>query len=315
MPKRLPPFPYLVWLGWTFMLTIDALVAQSPADADADAEASAPMLRIAGSDLLQSAIEPGLEEFARSRRIQVEATFDGSLRAMDALREGRVDLALIARPDTAELDTTRFRYLDFCYHVATIVVANGNPIEEISLSEASRIFRSGAAADIRRWGQLGASGLWLNRNIQPIAIDYSDGITLELFKYACLNGDPIKQGARLLRTAEAIHMALENDASTIAVYPGVDTPPNVRKLRISVREGDEGTPAFDPSPQNIYFGDYPLRLPFYIVYDPDRRSEVVPLLRWLYSDEIAQSLRLEGLVPVPANERSQRQLTFRDSGT
>ena len=76
----------------------------------------------------------------------------------------------------------------------------------------------------------------------------------------------------------------------------------VHLLLVSRRDNEA---AFSPTPENIHAGDYPLRLPFCIVFRPEKTAVLLPMLRFLLGDEVAANLAAAEFVPVPANARKQ----------
>ena len=76
---------------------------------------------------------------------------------------------------------------------------------------------------------------------------------------------------------------------------------------LQVSDGRPGRPAsaYSPDEQNIYNGDYPLRLPLWLYFRADRQAELRPALKWVLSDEAAELLRRQGLHPAPRPARDQ----------
>jgi hypothetical protein len=63
------------------------------------------------------------------------------------------------------------------------------------------------------------------------------------------------------------------------------------------------TPAFGPTDDNVHYGDYPIRLAFYIVYNLRDDAKLRPVIRELLDDEVAASLRANDLIALPDTVR------------
>jgi ABC-type phosphate transport system substrate-binding protein len=67
-------------------------------------------------------------------------------------------------------------------------------------------------------------------------------------------------------------------------------------------------PAFSPTDDNVHYGDYPIRLAFYIVYNERDEALAQKVLRVLLNDDLAASLRDNNLFALPDTVR--RKLTM-----
>jgi hypothetical protein len=88
---------------------------------------------------------------------------------------------------------------------------------------------------------------------------------------------------------------LVSDAASIAILSRLPKHPKVKAPMIS---SEANGPAFGPTDDNIHYGDYPIRLPFYAVYHHRDESRIKGVLRALLSDDIADSLREHNLFPL-----------------
>ena len=93
-----------------------------------------------------------------------------------------------------------------------------------------------------------------------------------------------------------IEEILVNDPAAIAVLPYLPDNEKIKALMVSA---DSESPAFGPTGNNIYYGDYPIRLPFQIVYKKDRESELSEALRIILSDQVTEALRKNHLFVLP----------------
>ena len=251
-------------------------------------------IRIAASDLLADYIEAPLEVYGEDNDLTFTIDSIGSLPALDRLRSDEIDLAIIAVPDGDEVPRQEFRVYPFVYDVAVIAVNESNPIDEISLPYLGGIFGSNEEYNFNTWGDMNLSG-WGNRNIKPLVGTREGGIALELFRYTVFKGGVMKPNVAMVKDSE-IEDLLRSDAASIAILSNLSEKSQVKVLMVSE---EEGAPAFGPSEDNVHYGDYPISLAFYIVYNERDELKLRPVVRELLNDGLAASLRQNDLVPLP----------------
>ena len=86
------------------------------------------------------------------------------------------------------------------------------------------------------------------------------------------------------------------DKAAVGVFPNIPENSNLKVLFVAQ---DDESIAYGPSIENLYYSDYFIRLPFYIVYklrDSDRLS---PLISTLLSDSVADILDNNDFFPLP----------------
>ncbi len=265
--------------------------------------AAAEEIRIAASDLLADYITEPLQAYGDEHSIEFKVDSIGSLPALDRLRADEIDLAIIAVPEDADVPRDEFRIYPFAYDVAVVAVNESNPLNEISMSRLGGIFGANEEFNYTSWGDLGLSG-WGNRSIKALAGQSDESISLELFKFSVLRGGHMKTTVAEVKDSE-VEDLLMSDAASIAILPRLPKSEKVKALMISA-EADG--PAFGPTDDNVHYGDYPIRLAFYVVYNGRDEERVKEVLRVLMSDEIAESLRENNLFAFPDTLR--RKLTM-----
>lgn len=262
---------------------------------------------IVGSDLSASAVQPPLEAYAKHHEITINTHFIGSVPAVTELQTGKADLAILAAPSESDLPTGNFRSIPFAYEVAFVVVGDLNPLTEISLADLAAIYGSNSEADFNRWGELGVQGPLASRSIQPLILDSSSSVVMELFKYRALGSGSLKPNVSRVADNLQLNELVASDTGAIAVTKQIMLADKLRALSVS-----GGTPgqayAFGPTPENVHYGDYPLRLNYYLVYPRERQAELLDLLRFLLGPDEAEALRQAGFVPVPENVRKRTLL-------
>jgi ABC-type phosphate transport system substrate-binding protein len=176
--------------------------------------------------------------------------------------------------------------------------------------------------DASYWGQLQLTGEWVSRPIIPYSTSADDGIVLELFKNLILGRQTLKVTVRLAKTTAELIAQVSDNPNYIGLC-GYDPGPPLKVLIISSDQTSSTTAraliasqskgAFAPNADTVFKGDYPLRLPFYLVFKSTDKERVLPLLRLLLSDDYAKHLEDEHFMPVPSAERARALLELDNS--
>lgn len=260
-------------------------------------------IRIAASDLLADFIKAPLDAYAESTEQSLSLEGIGSLPALDRLRSNEIDMAIIAVPAGEEVPRDEFRIYPIAYDVAVIAVNTNNPLDEISIGRLGGIYGMSEEYNFTTWADMGLSG-WGSRKIKPMSGQEEASISLELFKYAVLNAGGMKPSVVMVRDEE-VEAILEADPASIAIMSRLPEDDNIKTLMISAT--DE-SPAYGPTPDNIHFGDYPIRLSFFIVFSPRNQERMEDLVRVLLDDPIAEALESNNIFPLPGTVRRKLRI-------
>lgn len=252
------------------------------------------------SDLLAEFIAPSLAVFAEENDLDFKIEALGSLPALDRLRSDEVDLAIIAVPEDEKVPREDFSIYPFAYDAAVVVVNASNPIDEISIPRLGGIFGGNEELNFNTWGELGLSG-WGSRNIRPLAGPAKQSVSLELFRYSVISGGSMKSSVSVMRDTE-IEEALAGNIASIGILSSL---PKNKKLKVLMISEGGDSPAYGPSPENIHLGDYPMRLAFYLAFNPRDEEKIKPILRALLGDDVAKVLNGNNLFALPDTVRSQ----------
>jgi ABC-type phosphate transport system substrate-binding protein len=279
---------------------------------------SAQTLQVAGSDLLQVAVGEPLMDYVRQNGLDVKVDFFGTIPAMTQLKDDKVQLAVIAAPVGEQPASKDYTVVPYAYQVAYILVNGDNPMTEVDRDQLIGVFGTGQATDITDWSQLGLSGDWTTRSVLAVTTNNDDGVVLELFKHTILGGTALKPSVQVLASGSDVAKSVNDNPNIIAVARYV--PDGAKALYVSFEQTEGATVAeagsevsFAPTEENVYNGDYPLRLPFYIVYKPENKARVRELLRVLLSEDFSAHLRDQHFLPLPDTER-KRALLELDNG-
>ena len=264
------------------------------------ANVQAEEIRIAVSDLLADYILAPLKVYGAENGTTFVVDSIGSLPALNRLRSDEIDLAIVAIPEGDEVPRDEFNIYPFAYDVAVIVVNDSNPIDEISVARLGGIFGSNEELNLNTWGELELSG-WGSRNIKALAGTNDNSIALELFKHSIFKGGGLKPNVSMVKDTE-IEDLIGSDAASIAILSRMPENSNIKVLMVS-SGGDTYAPAFGPTDDNVYYGDYPIRLAFYILHNARDDIKLRTTIRELLNDEVATSLRANDFIALPDTVR------------
>ena len=271
-------------------------VALLPGSLCADEE-----LRISVSDLLSDTLEAQLSNVASLNSFEITYYKEGSLPALERMASDELDMAIIAVPDGHVMpDSARYTTYPLAYDISVIIVNEDNPMGEASLSELGGIFGNNETLDYQTWNELGLSG-WAGRSIKMMAALHDTSISNEIFKYTALSSNTFKSSVNVVDTA-AVEKAVANDVTCIGLVPRKGKSEQTKSLMIS---SGTGLPAYGPSIDNVHYGDYPLRLPFYVVFETVNKARIKPILSYLLSENCAKLLEESDFYTLPETVRGQ----------
>jgi phosphate transport system substrate-binding protein len=272
---------------------------------------------------------------AEFHRTQPDVTFEnrmyGTASAIGALAVGAGNIALLGEeispaaaaefqrakgyPPTGIQVATGSLDVNFFDYAHMIFVHRDNPLASLSLTQLEAIFgterRRGAPRVIRTWGQLGLTGEWVDRPIQPYGWKVDEDFAL-FFREAVLENShrwnpAVKEYVHQQRPdgtqydhGQQILDALAADRFGIAISNIRYGRAEVRALPLAARDGE---PAFAPTPANLIAQTYPLVriIPAFIDHPPGQPVEPVvrEFLRYVLSREGQQALIEEtGYLPL-----------------
>lgn len=261
-------------------------------------------VRLAGSDLLGGALEPILEAAAEPRGWELSFAFKGSLEATAALEAGDADVIFLALPQDNP-PTEGVRSWPLAFEVTIVVVNENNPIQELSLADLRTLFADSGGNEEVKWGAVAAESSWSTRPVNLHAVRQRDHLNLELFRALVLGPRDMRVNVRYWDSAATMLDQIAEDSTALGLVPLEEHHPQLRPLFLSL---DAETQAYNATPQSVFYGDYPLRLGFYVVVRDNASPAVAEVLRFLFSDDVAAGLEAAGYMPVPETERRQFQL-------
>jgi phosphate transport system substrate-binding protein len=241
-----------------------------------------------GSDYLQPLVEKWKATVGSA-----QISLQGSYMARRSLKSGSADAALIIwNTKEEEWPKDEFEVQEWGYLTLQVVVAESNPLPELSVKQLGSIYLSGREDSFSRWGDLGLSGGWGARSIVPFIYQDSWGIFPAVFQSMYREGSKFRAGTRRIPdTNLAVSEASSQNASILLMMYGY--PHSGMKLLPIV--GDRGQIAYLPTPENIESGRYPLVMPIKLVYRKSSIRQLTPLLFQIYSDDAFEQAKSLGI--------------------
>ena len=255
---------------------------------------------MAVSDLMADSLEASIAELAEQNSLKINFSKQGSLPALERLASDELDIAVIVVPQGHSMPDSRYTVYPFAYDVAVLAVNEDNPVGEVSLPQLQGIFGAEGRDDYQTWDGLGLSG-WTGRSIKTFAAEIENSVSNELFKFTVLKTGGFKSSVNLVDVASA-ERTISTDVTCIGLLSRKLDSRRIKTLMVSV---GENLPAYGPSPDNVHYGDYPLRLPFYVVFEASNKDRIKPILSYLLSEGCAKLLESKNFYALPDTVRSQ----------
>ncbi|MDO6787360.1 phosphate ABC transporter substrate-binding protein [Cobetia marina] len=305
------------WLSSRLALLACLLMPVVPAFAEVPEYRPVPgvvgNLTAVGSDTLSVLVTRWAAQLRRYHpgvRVQLQAA--GSSTAPPALIAGTTRVGLMSRPmsDQERQDFIRaFGYPPLEVPVALdamgILVHRRNPLETISIAQLDAIFSASHECGSQRadrWGQLGLSGDWAERQISRFGRSATSG-TYGAFRRVALCGGDFRLDVSEQPGSASIIGAVGSSPGGIGYASFSTSSPMVKQLSVS---RDAGSMAIFPSRASIRDGRYPLTRALYIYVNrvPDKPlpSLEQAFLSLIMSRQGQQAILREGYVPLPDDQ-------------
>lgn len=261
-------------------------------------------VRVVGSDLLGKDFSSTLAAYSKRNDLGIKATLEGSRAGLERLQAGAADVAIVVFSPGEKPPGEPLVALPVAYHTAAVVVPASLPLTQITFAQLNTIYGDDAQSGLKRWMDLGVTGEWAPRNILPNIPGPGGGITYDLFRYTVLRAPALKPTVGVQANLAASIARIRGEEGGVAILPGV--PANQQRLKaLLVARGPQDV-AFGPTPENIHSGDYPIRLPVYLVFRKDAAKRLQTTLRYLLSEDAIPLWENAQLVPLPVQARNQQ---------
>lgn len=270
-----------------------------------------------GSDTLNNLMTLWAEEFAKFYpNVNVQIQGAGSGTAPPAITEGTAQLAPMSRAmRQSELQTFEERHgyepyaLPVAIDMLAVYVNRDNPLECLSLPQVDAIFSATRLGnyneDITRWGQVGLTGAWANRDFALYSRNAVSG-TYGFFKDNALFGGDFKSSINEQPGSSSVVQGVTESINGIG-YSGIGyRTPGVKVLDLAAEHGGDCVAA---SAENAGTGAYPLARFLYVYINKDPNRDLDPLQRefvkMLYTKEGQEVVHRDGFVPLPESLAAQ----------
>lgn len=258
-------------------------------------------VRIVGSDLLKPVIEAALQDYKPPAGETVQLDLKGSLPGIEQWQAGKAQLLVEAILPGKPVPHDA---VPLAYSVAIVLVHKSNPIIELSLPQLASIYGQSVGVNTQRWNEVGVSGTFGNRSVGAAIVDNRHVILMDQFRDQVLSNHQLRSSVRRLANRTEVVPTFNGDVGAIVVtnrLPAEDSPAKALPLSL----GGQNHFAFGPTEQNIHYGEYPLRVGFYLRFNSQDRDAVKAVVAQLLSAATATRLTDAGFIPVPDSQRKR----------
>ena len=264
-----------------------------------------------GSDTLANLMTLWAEDFKKiypNVNVQIQAA--GSSTAPPALTEGTSNLGPMSRKmKSKEVAAFEKKYgykptaIPVAIDALAVYVNKDNPVKGMTIKEVDAIFSStrkcGGSKDISKWGDLGLSGAWKNRDIQIYGRNSVSG-TYGYFKKKALCKGDYKNNVNEQPGSASVVQSITTSINGIG-YSGIGYKTSgVKALPLSKKGGDY----VDATPDNAVKGTYPLSRFLYVYVNKAPNKPLTPLERefitMVMSKRGQEVVVKDGYIPLPA---------------
>lgn len=264
-----------------------------------------------GSDTLNNLMTLWAEEYARfypNVNIQIQGA--GSSTAPPALTEGTANFGPMSRAmKSSEIQAFENKYgykptaIPVAIDTIAVYVNKDNPIQGLTMAQVDAIFsatrRCGGKEDITRWGQLGMTGAWANRDFTLYSRNAVSG-TYGFFKENALCNGDFKSSINEQPGSASVVQGVTESINGIG-YSGIGyITSGVRALPL----GKEPGKYFAPSAETAASGDYPLSRFLYVYVNKHPNRPMSPMDREFFklvlSKQGQEVVVKDGYIPLPA---------------
>ncbi|MEE4637195.1 MAG: phosphate ABC transporter substrate-binding protein PstS family protein [Wenzhouxiangella sp.] len=279
-----------------------------------------------GSDTLNNLMTLWAEEFQNiypNVNIQIQGA--GTSTAPPAMTEGTANFGPMSRrPRESEQQAFEERHgypmtvLGVAVDLLAVYVNRDNPIEGLSIPQVDAIFtetrRCGHPEDITRWGQVGLTGDWTNRDITLYSRNAVSGTYGYFRQHALCDGD-FRDSINEQPGSSSVVQGTAESINGIG-YSGIGyATSGVRAIPLSREHGGELVP---PTAETAADGSYPLARFLYVAVNKHPNRPLPPLerefFRMVLSRQGQEVVVRDGYIPLPATvvERFRAEIGITD---
>jgi phosphate transport system substrate-binding protein len=264
-----------------------------------------------GSDTLANLMTLWAESFKRTYpnvNIQIQAA--GSSTAPPALTEATSNFGPMSRKmKSKEIAAFEDRYgykptaIPVAIDALAVYVNKDNPIEGLAIPDIDAVFSStrkcGGNKNITKWGDLGLTGAWKNRDIQIYGRNSVSG-TYGYFKKKALCKGDYKNNVNEQPGSASVVQSVSSSINGIG-YSGIGYKTSgVRAVPLTKKIGGK---FIEATPENAVSGKYPLSRFLYVYVNKHPNKDLAPLerefLKLILSRQGQEVVIKDGYIPLP----------------
>ncbi|OUS24383.1 phosphate-binding protein [Gammaproteobacteria bacterium 45_16_T64] len=304
------------------VLTASASIGSSVVLAEAKVDAALPEyvkatgiagnLSSVGSDTLANLMTFWAEDFKKQYpNVAVQIQAAGSSTAPPALTEGTSNFGPMSRKmKDKEVEAFEKKHgykptgIPVAIDALAVYVNKDNPIKGISIADVDAIFsttlKCGADKSVERWGDLGLTGRWVDRDIQIFGRNSVSG-TYGYFKKKGLCKGDYKNTVNEQPGSASVVQSVATSINGVG-YSGIGyITSSVRAVPLTKKAGGKFVGA---SPETALDGSYPLARALYVYVNKAPNKPVSPLerefIKLVLSKTGQEIVVKDGYIPVPA---------------
>lgn len=265
-----------------------------------------------GSDTLNNLMTLWAEEFqGLYPNVNVQIQGAGTSTAPPAMTEGTANFGPMSRmPRDSEQAAFEERHgypmtiAGVGVDTIAVFVNRDNPIEGLTIEQVDAIFsatrRCGGADDITRWGQVGLTGDWVNRDITLYSRNAVSGTYGYFRQHALCDGD-FRNSINEQPGSSSVVQGTAESINGIG-YSGIGyATSGVRAIPLAREHGGELVP---PTAETAADGTYPLARFLYVAVNKHPNRPLPPLerefFRMVLSRQGQEVVVRDGYIPLPA---------------
>jgi len=264
-----------------------------------------------GSDTLNNLMTLWAEEFRGfypNVNIQIQGA--GTSTAPPAVTEGTANFGPMSRTmREGEIQSFEQRHgypptlVPVAIDTIAVYVHRDNPIEGLSIQQVDAIFsatrRCGNPSDITRWGQLGMTGAWANRDFTIYSRNAVSG-TYGFFRQVALCDGDFKSSINEQPGSASVVQGVSETINGIG-YSGIGY--RTSGVRVVPLSRDHGSKPVMPTAETASNGEYPLARFLYIAVNKHPNRPMAPrdreFLKMVLSKQGQEVVVRDGYIPLP----------------
>lgn len=266
-----------------------------------------------GSDTLNNVMTLWAEDFKRQYpNINIQIQGAGSATAPPALTESTANFGPMSRlmkDNEVQAFEAKKGYKPTAVPVAidalAVYVHKDNPIKSLTIAQVDAVFSStrkcGFDKPVAKWGDLGLTGAWVNRDIQIYGRNSVSG-TYGYFKDNALCKGDYKNNVNEQPGSASVVQSVSSSLNGIG-YSGIGY--KTSGVRAVALQGKDGT-FYEANAKNALDGKYPLARYLMIYVNKAPNKPLPPLetefLKMVLSKQGQQVVVKDGYIPLPAKQ-------------